>query len=719
MGADGSLNFDTKIDSSGFNSGISKLGSIAKGGLAVVGAAVAGGVAAFAGLTKASLDATASLEQNVGGIETLFGAGGKTLEEYAASVGKSTAEAKKDYEQLMNAQNIALDNANKAYKTAGLSANEYMETVTSFAASLKQSVANETEAAEAANMAVIDMADNANKMGSSMESIQNAYQGFAKQNYTMLDNLKLGYGGTKTEMQRLLKDAQKLTGIKYDINNLADVYSAIHVIQEELGITGTTADEAAKTLAGSMSAAQSAWENLLAGVGTSEEFADAFGTAAANIISNIIDIVPRIAATIPDVISQIGENLSTQLETSYLGEIGLSLIDQIGQGIVDNAPRLLEKGFEITTNLLTGITDSAPAILESGSILIDGLLTSFENKSGALISSGVDLILSLASGILSQAPTLAARAISLVSTLANSILSESPQILQTGFRLVGELVSGILQQLPSIIGSAGSIIMSFYEHIIGNLPEIVDSGAEMLLSLVEGIIEQLPEIISSAVTVVSQLATSILSEGLPKLLEAGFSLIGKLAAGIIQGVPSLISQLPGIISNIKSQFTSINWGQVGRDILSGIARGISNGVGSIISAARSAAQSALNAAKNFLGIRSPSRKFRDEVGAMMAEGMGIGFEDNIPVDDMQKSINNSVDKLKTAAHSITTNPPLTTGMAIQSSNVVSGSTVDNDSNKTIIIHTHVDLDGEEVGNSTTKYIDRNLSDIEELKDRGC
>ena len=222
-----------------------------------MGAAVSVAGAAIKGVTsivKQSVSAYADYEQQVGGIETLFGAGGKSLEEYAASVGKSTAEATGEYSGLMDAQNAVMKNANEAWKNQGLSANEYMKQVTSFAAALKQSTADSTEAADVANMALTDMSDNANKFGTDIGSIQNAYQGFAKQNYTMLDNLKLGYGGTKEEMQRLLADAEALTGIHYDITQLDDVYNAIHVIQTELGVTGTTADEAMTTISGSASA---------------------------------------------------------------------------------------------------------------------------------------------------------------------------------------------------------------------------------------------------------------------------------------------------------------------------------------------------------------------------------------------------------------------------------------------------------------------------------
>ena len=251
MGYDGSLKFDTEINEKGFSSGISKIGSIAKKGMAVAAASVGGLAASFGAITKASLDSVASLEQNIGGVETLF---------------KKSADT-------------VIKNANRAYETAGMSANEYMSTVTSFSASLLQSLGGDTKkAASYADRAIIDMSDNANKMGTSMELIQNAYQGFAKQNYTMLDNLKLGYGGTKEEMARLIQDASEMTdvqkklGITVDDSSMSfgNIVNAISVMQESLGIAGTTSDEAATTIEGSMNAAKAAWDNFLNGSGTAE-----------------------------------------------------------------------------------------------------------------------------------------------------------------------------------------------------------------------------------------------------------------------------------------------------------------------------------------------------------------------------------------------------------------------------------------------------------------
>lgn len=234
----------------------------------IKGALTAAAIAkAIGDIAKASISAYADYEQMVGGVETLFGTNGKSLEEYAADAGKTVDQISDKYNSLVNAQSIVFDNAKKAYKTAGVSATQYMDTATSFAASLISGLKGDTEtAAKLVDLAILDMSDNANKMGTDMASIQNAYQGFAKQNYTMLDNLKLGYGGTQSEMKRLLRDAQKLSGQKYNIKNLNDIIEAIHVIQDEMEITGTTQKEASETISGSWNATKAAWDNLLTGL---------------------------------------------------------------------------------------------------------------------------------------------------------------------------------------------------------------------------------------------------------------------------------------------------------------------------------------------------------------------------------------------------------------------------------------------------------------------
>ena len=458
-------------------------------------------------ITKAFSEG-AALQQSMGGIETLF---------------KDNADTVKKY-------------ANEAYRTAGLSANDYMESVTSFSASLLQGLGGDTaKAAEVANMAMIDMSDNANKMGTDMELIQNAYQGFAKNNYTMLDNLKLGYGGTQSEMQRLLADAEKISGVKYDMSNLSDVYEAIHVIQGELDITGTTAKEASSTFAGSMAAMQASFSNVLAGLTLGQ------------------DITPALQSLISTVITFGKDNL-----------------------------------FPMMMNLVQGL----------GGVI----------KETAMQVLGTDT--------------------SIVTSVMDSIGAKLPNVLEKGVEIVTNVVNGILQNIPKVLQSAGEIISKFVSFIMQNLPNILSSGVQIVLNLVKGIINNLPSIISSASTIIFNLLATF-AKHLPQLLQQGITMLGQLAAGLIQAIPTLVGKIPTIFSNIVSAFKKHDWLSIGGDIISGIASGISNAVGTIVEAAKSAAKKAFDAAKEFLGIKSPSRLFRYGIGQYIPEGMALGIKDNV------------------------------------------------------------------------------------------
>ena len=694
MGYDGSLKFDTRIDESGFNSGINRLGSIAKTGLTVLAGAVAGCAVT---VTKSSLDMVASMEQNIGGIETLFGTrGAKTVEEYAKLVGKNVDYVAAEFEMLQKAQTTALDNANRAYETAGLSANEYMETVTSFAAALKQSTASELDAVEIANQTVVDMADNANKMGTSMELIQNAYQGFAKQNYTMLDNLKLGYGGTKTEMQRLLKDAEALTGIKYDIDNLSDVYEAIHVIQTELGITGTTAQEAATTIEGSMKSAKASWDNFLAGSGTADELVNSVSNATEIIFKNLGEIAPRLVETIPAAAKGIADGIISAFQNQGIADIGKNLLSEIVSGIEENAP--------------------------------------------AVIASGANILANFISGIGERLPELVPKALQLVVTLSDAIISNIPTIVNAGISLLKGLAKGIVNSLPLLITEGPRIINDFADAIYSCLSQIILAGAQMLLSLIQGIwdnrgllLENASEIFMAFLNIFSLSKMLSLGKSLIKSLEGGIKSLGpniasagkNILTNLVDGIKSLathpVATIKGIITNISNAFTNFSWSAIGKNIISGIASGLKKYAGTIVEAAKAAAGSALSAAKKALGIHSPSTVFRDQVGKNMALGMGEGFEKNVPVESMEDTISGSVNKLKRASYNVTAKAPETTTSVINKTEVIYDDrprTDDDQNQREIIIHTHVDLDGKEIGNSVTKYVDQNLSDDEELRRRG-
>lgn len=576
MAADGHLNFDTKLDSSGFSAGIKKVGSLAKGGLAVLGTAVAGVATAFGGLSKAALDSVASLEQNIGGVETLF----------------------KD-----NAQTV-IDNANNAYKTAGMSANEYMQNVTSFSASLLQSVSGDTaEAAKIADMAMVDMSDNANKMGTDMERITDAYQGFAKQNYTMLDNLKLGYGGTKTEMQRLLADATKLSGVEYDINNLSDVYSAIHVIQEDLDITGTTAKEAATTIEGSMNSAKAAFDNFLNGSGSAEELADTITIAAENIGSNLAEIVPRLIETIP------------------------AVMDGISEAMEENSDQLTQFGSNVISSILTGAMNALPGMVDAAIGAINFMIQQVDANLPQLLAAGGRLIVALVNGALTLIPSLAELGISIISTIVQGIGTSLSGMTDSGGSAVGEMVDGALSQLPDLISAGGELLNSAVSGVLSGLPDALESGVEIAGSVATGILNNLPEVLGAIASVLVQLIATILSH-LPEILQTGLELIGSLVAGIIEAIPDVVEGAGQIVSEIWDTIKETDWLQLGADIISGLVNGLKNGISRIAEAAKEVAGGALDAAADFLGIHSPSRVFRDEIGRNIALGLAEGIRQN-------------------------------------------------------------------------------------------
>lgn len=811
--ADGYLNFDTKINEKGFNEGVSKLSGLGKSGLSIVSKAMTGAVAAVgtaAGvIIKSSLGVVANMEQQVGGVETLF---------------KDSADT-------------VIKNANRAYKTAQISANDYMSTVTSFSASLLQGLGGDTaKAAEIADMALIDMADNANKMGTNMQDIQNAYQGFAKQNYTMLDNLKLGYGGTQSEMIRLINDSGILNEKISDLDNVTfdQMIQAIHVIQQNLGITGTSAKEAGETIEGSVNSAKAAWENYQGGVITSQELVETFGTATQNILKNLGEIVPRLGKTGLEVVGAIADEIGnsvpaakgfadavgnitdklSSMDTGQLANLGkmsavligavpvFSLIGksagtfsdvlgglgevsggvtakfqkipggikslgtsmQSGANVFRNIKDAILLPFEDLSPSLTKIFGKVSSSVSSGPLgklvndfaeipkgiaasfgkigpaisgkfpkitgvvksigssisgtfmtiangakgfgsLLGGALNSvlpkisgFANKfigylgvAGdafapvlskaasfvpqllgfmniaavvALVAVGLGLLYSqfgtqidqillmmqtkgpevitnFCNGIVAALPNLIAQGATMLNNLMLAITANLPAIIQGGIAIVSTLITGIAQQLPTLIPTALMMIVTLVSSLLSNVGQLVDAGINLLVGLAQGVVNALPQLINKAPTIIGQLATAIISN-LPKILLAGIKIITILGTGLIQAVPQIISKIPSIISQVKNAFTSVDWGSVGMNIIKGIANGLKGAAGAIVEAAKGAAESALNAAKNFLGIHSPSRVFRDQVGKMMALGMGIGFERNIPVKSMSTGVQRAV-----------------------------------------------------------------------------
>lgn len=556
---DGTLIFDTDLDTSGLSTGLGKVGSVA--GTAFKGVAVAVGAAATAVgmLTKSALDGYAAYEQLVGGVETLFKTSADAVEGYAAN----------------------------AYQTAGLSANEYMETVTSFSASLIQSLGGDTaKAAEVADMAITDMSDNANKMGTDISMIQNAYQGFAKQNYTMLDNLKLGYGGTKEEMQRLLEDATKISGIEYDISSFSDIAEAIHVIQTNIGITGTTAKEAATTIQGSAKAMKASWSNLMVGIADDNANLDLlinqFIDSATTMLGNII---PRIEI----ILNGIGQLIEKMVPV---------IMDQLPGFINSVLPQLIQSGISMVNSLIQGIVDNLPAL--------------------------IDL------------------AIDLVMQLAGVLIENAPKLIEAGLQIIVQLALGIANALPELIPTLVDTVLTIVETLIDNIDMLVDAAIAIILALAEGLMNALPILIEKLPKIVIKLVDTLVANA-SKLGEAAIQLIIALGSGLIRAIPTLVKNAPQIITALLKGLTAglSSFLSIGKGIVEGIWKGISNGFSWIKDKITGWVGDVLGFFKNILGINSPSKEF-EIIGNMCVAGFDEGIEPLLDGSEITRSINASV-----------------------------------------------------------------------------
>ena len=564
------------------------------------------GIIATAAIGKAigaSLSAGADLQQSFGGIETLF---------------KDSANKVKAY-------------ADEAYRTAGLSANSYMESVTNFSASLLQSVGGDTEkAAEKANMALIDMSDNSNKMGTSMQSIQDAYRGFSRENYTMLDNLALGYGGTKTEMERLLADATKLTGVKYDINNLSNVYDAIHVVQKELGITGTTAKESAETFSGSLASMKASFSNFLGNLSLGRDVAPSLNALAqtvstflfGNFLPMIGNILKALPGSIVTFISAMGPALKSgfgQLFDGLIsslgglgGDLGTIFKESLDNGIYSaitqtleaglllisgKIPEYLSKGTELINNFINGALTQIPFFISGIAALVGTGIEFIGENLPQFLMAGGEIITNLIFGFVERLPLISEAIQKLIGNFTTGVATYLPTILETGVQILTNIVNGIFQTIPQLIGIAGDLINSFATFVWTNMPTILESGKNLLLSLIDGIISNLPAVGDSAIKAVGrfidtvvqnypnflakgaeilkQLVMGILNR-LPDLISAVFSLVGKFLSTLVSKLPEILEAgvslvlnlVAGIIKSIPDVISAV--GRIGKSILDGV-----------------------------------------------------------------------------------------------------------------------------------------------------
>lgn len=552
-------------------------------GIKGLGKAISSVGSAFINVGKQAVQSYAQYEQLVGGVDTLFGESSKKVQEYASN----------------------------AYKTSGMSANQYMETVTSFSASLISSLDGDTaKASEVANRAIVDMSDNANKMGTDISMIQNAYQGFAKQNYTMLDNLKLGYGGNKTEMERLIADASKMTDVQKELGitvaegdmSFANIANAISVVQKNMGLMGTTASEASGTISGSTGSMKSAWENLVTGIADDNANFDV-------LVNNLVE----------------------------------SIVGKDGEGgFINNMLPRIQTALDGIVTMVVSLTETLlPKVVEIGSNLITSLVSSISENLPALLSSASTIINTLISAIFDLLPTLMPVAISLLETLVSSILENLPMILEAGIMLIVSLAEGVASMLPDLIPLAINAVLNLVDTLLDNIDLIIDAGIALIIGLADGLIVSIPILLDKIPVIISKLIGAIVGN-LPKLLAMGVELVVKLGAGLIMAIPNLILQVPALITAIVGGLVQ-GVGKirdVGLDLVKGLWEGIKDAGGWIMDRIRGFGDTILNGIKEIFGIHSPSAVFRDEVGKNLALGLGEGFSDtmNDVTADMQGAI---------------------------------------------------------------------------------
>ena len=603
----------------------SKLGGTLKTVGVAMGAVVAAAAAAAVSLGKAVVEAYGEYEQLVGGVDTLFKESSGKLQEYASN----------------------------AYKTAGMSANDYMSTVTSFSASLIQSLGGDTEAAvKYADMAITDMADNANKMGTDIGLIQNAYQGFAKQNYTMLDNLKLGYGGTKEEMERLLADATAISGIEYDISSYADVVDAIHVIQESMGIAGATAAEAEHTIEGSMNSMKAAIDNLVVGFGNAdaniEQLCGNVVDAFQDVLTNITPVIENIIAALPTalnaILATLVELLPTLLETvtSLFSQVLTTLLTLIPQlipaviqavmtivdTVIANLPLLVDAAVQIVMSLVQGIGTALPTLIPAAIQAIITIVQSLLDSLPLILDAALQLITGLADGLLAAIPVLIEALPEIIMSIINFILDAIPQIIETGIQLLTSLVAALPQIITAIVAAIPEIINGILNAVLGAIPQIIQAGIDLLISLIQA----LPQIITTIVAAIPQIISGIVNaviNNIPQIINAGVQLLTSLIKNlptiiieIVKAVPQIISGLVNALGKGVSEMAS-----VGANLVRGLWQGIQSLASWLWNKVSGWISSSWDGICDFFGIHSPSDEMA-WIGEMLVKGLSGSIDAN-------------------------------------------------------------------------------------------
>ena len=728
--SDGSIKIDTKVDveealqalkrldkkltetenvaeksSSGFSKIGSAISTLGKTALVGLGAVTTGVIA----IGKSALESYADYEQLVGGVDTLFKDSSKKVQEYAR----------------------------QAYTTANLSANEYMETITGFSASLIASLEGDTEkACEVGNRAIIDMSDNANKMGTSMESLQNAYSGFAKQNYTMLDNLKLGYGGTKEEMVRLISDTAQMTDIQDKLNikvnegdmSFGNIINAISIMQEKLGITGATANESATTISGSINAMKSAWANLVTDMANKD--AD-LSTSINNVATTVTQVAKNIGKIIPDIL----RGISTAI-TSLVKELLPEALEQI--------PTLLKELLPVVKDLFVSIIntieEAIPQLMEVAKDIIPMLIEAVCELMPMLLELGIEQILTICEGLVEAIPNLITTMIDACVKMCDSILNNLDRFIDVAVDIIMAIVDGLVKALPTLIEEVPRIINTFCDKLYSLLPVILKLGVDIIVEIAKGlwdsrdvIIDNFWEILKAVFNVVTLINWTNLGKDVIKWIKDGVKSLGDdipkalmeigknalkwlkdtfmggygtgsgLITNIVSGISSVASGLwstignlgSGVLSTLQSYFSWSKLVTIGSSIVEGIWGGISNCSSWLLNKISGFASSIFDGICDFFDINSPSKLMRDTVGVAIPEGIAVGFERELPysIKNMTGELNGLVGAI---TRTVDNETALTTARVVQHNNTLNGSDeLINGYNNNVTVVAKLEVDGKE------------------------
>lgn len=614
-----------------------KLGAAAKAGVAAVAAV---GTATVA-IGKTALDAYSNYEQLVGGIDTLFKSSSAKMQQYAAN----------------------------AYQTAGVSANRYMEISTSFAAALINSLGGNTEAAaDMANTAIMDMSDNANKMGTSLETVQEAYMSLSRGNYEMLDSLKLGYGGTKSELERLLSDAEKYAAAQgkvrdFSIDSYSDIVEAIHIVQDEMGITGTTAEEAATTIEGSVNMAKAAWDNWLAGLGNedadmgglTDQLVESVVTAGENIIPRVGQIMMTLGQTIVDYAPDIGLQLRDAL-ISVLPEAVQGPMRDAFAG-VDQVIDKLKDAFEDNLKPAADAVESVFSAISSG-------VQTFGQAVNDLVLPAIDQ-LSPAFTHLSEAIQDAQPLLEFIANVVGTVLAAAISVIISVFAILVEIVADVIDGFEQLYEDISEFVTDVVQFFTVDLPNGIDALVQWFEQLPDNIAGFLSTVIANIAGWVADMASNAVSAGsqfISGIADFLSALPGNIASWLSDAISTVVDWVSQFASNAvsaASQFGSKlrdglaaipgTLGNIGSNIIQGLIDGVTGAAGKLIDAVKGAVDDAIQGAKNLLGIKSPSRVFR-KIGQYVMQGAALGVDDD--ADLLLKSTDNAMRGMISTAQDI-------------------------------------------------------------------